>query len=80
MKDLITDIKDLIDEHFENELEGYHFKSSEAEDGILTMIDDLKEEIASILLDGNYQIECELNDCIKHVPDSDIVYLDRFRI
>lgn len=80
MKDLITDIKDLIDEHYEDEFEGYHFKSREAEDEILTMIDDLKEEIASVLLDGNYQIECELNDCIKQVPDSDIIYLDRFRI
>lgn len=80
MGELINDIKDLIDDYFKDELKDYKFKSSEAEDNVLFMINDLKEEVSDLLNDYNFQIECELNESITHELDKDIIELDKYRI
>ena len=80
MKDLINELQELIQDYYNEELKTYSFKSSDAEDDILTMIDDLKEEVASVVLDANFQIECELNDATAYTMDKEIIELDKYRI
>ena len=80
MTDLINELQKLIEEYYETELEGYTFKSEEAENEIWLMVDNLKDLINDIVRDNDFQIECELNDSTVYVPNADEQELEKYRI
>lgn len=80
LNELINDIEKLIEDYYADELKTYKFKSADDEESIWTMVDELKEDISSMLHDGDFQIECELSEATKYVPDRDIIELDKYRI
>lgn len=80
MNDLLNEIEKLIADYYEEEFGTYKFKSSEAEENVLFLVDDLKQDVRDLICDANLQIECELNDSTVYVPDRDIIELDKYRI
>ena len=80
MNSLISEILHMIDEHYNDELKSYRFRSADAEEEIWTMIDEFKDELDSLITESNFQIECTLNDNIIVQPDRDIIELDKYRI
>lgn len=80
MKQLIKEIEDLIAEHYIEEFKTYKFKSSDEEEGTWILVENLIEDMGAILNAGDFQIECELNEIAEHIPDKDIIELDKYRI
>lgn len=74
MNNLIDQIKALINDYYKEQFETYRFKSSEAEENVWFLVENLQDDINNSIHEANYQIECELNDGIKKDYREELYY------
>jgi len=72
MNKLLDEVKELIREHYQEELKTYRFRSADEEDGIWTSIDDMLDDVDDLIREKDHQIESDLEDATIHEDDRDM--------